>query len=135
MRAARGFTLIELLVVLVIIGSLLSLTLLSSGGPSYSRELRDEAERLASVITVLSDEAVMNGAEYGLRVDSEGYEVLVYDYLAGDWNPPSPPKTYGLPVWARLSLQLDGEPLVLPAPTMQGEEANRWATDEPRKKG
>ena len=52
MRAARGFTLIELLVVLVILGTLVSLALLSVGNGG-GRVLRDEGERLATVMALL----------------------------------------------------------------------------------
>ena len=76
MRHARGFTLIELLVVLVIIGTMVSMAVLSIGSSSGSRELRNEAERLAALIGVLADEAVLDGQEYGLRVTPESYQVL-----------------------------------------------------------
>jgi general secretion pathway protein H len=118
MRAARGFTLIELLVVLVIIGTLVSLTVLSAGSSSHSRELRDEAERLAGLITLLSDEAVLDGQEYGLLVDAEGYGVLIYDHASGDWNEMEDRQLYRLPVWSRLLLELDGEALQLPEPSV-----------------
>ena len=64
-----GFTLIELLVVLVIIGCLVGLAVLSSGVAGPSRELNNEAERLAGLIGVLVDEAVLDNREYGLRLE------------------------------------------------------------------
>jgi len=48
-RGARGFTLIELLVVLVIIGCLVGLAVFSTGIAGPSRELNNEAERLAGL--------------------------------------------------------------------------------------
>ena len=78
-QRARAFTLIELLVVIVLLGILVSVAVLSVGGSSTSRELRDEARRLAALIGVLSDEAVLDSREYGLLVNSEGYRVLRYD--------------------------------------------------------
>jgi general secretion pathway protein H len=116
MRQPRGFTLIELLVVLVIIGSLTSLAVLSSGQSSSSRELRDEAERLAALVSVLADEAVLDGREYGLLVKAEGYRVLTYDNASGNWAALESQREHRIPVWARLSLELEGEALKLPEP-------------------
>ncbi|WJN59420.1 type II secretion system minor pseudopilin GspH [Pseudomonas sp. SO81] len=130
MRAARGFTLIELLVVLVIIGTLVSLTVLSAGSSSHSRELRDEAERLAGLITLLSDEAVLDGQEYGLLVDAEGYGVLIYDHASGDWNEMEDRQLYKLPVWSRLLLELDGEALQLPEPSVAEDLPGLGGDDE-----
>ena len=48
----RGFTLIELLVVLVILGTLVSLAVLSVGNGA-GRALRDEGDRLATVMALL----------------------------------------------------------------------------------
>ena len=84
-QRARAFTLIELLVVIVLLGILVSVAVLSVGGSSTSRELRDEARRLAALIGVLSDEAVLDSREYGLLVNSEGYRVLRYDEAATRW--------------------------------------------------
>ena len=71
-QRARAFTLIELLVVIVLLGILVSVAVLSVGGSSTSRELRDEARRLAALIGVMSDEAVLDSREYGLLINSEG---------------------------------------------------------------
>ena len=60
---AKGFTLIELLVVLVILGSLIGIVVLSVGIAGPSRELHNEAERLAGLIGVLAEEAVLENIE------------------------------------------------------------------------
>ncbi len=116
MRQARGFTLIELLVVLVIIGTLVSLAVLSTGNGTGSRELRNEAERLAALIGVLADEAVLDGQEYGLLVNAEGYRVLSYDSTSGTWADAPTQKEHRTPASLRLVLELDGEALKLPEP-------------------
>ena len=84
-RRARAFTLIELLVVIVLLGILVSLAVLTTGSSSTSRELRDEARRIAALIGVLSDEAVLDSREYGLLVNREGYRVLRYDEADARW--------------------------------------------------
>src|SRR3990167_3992446 len=71
----RGFTLIELLVVLVILGTLVSLAVLSVGNGA-GRALRDEGDRLATVMALLLEEATLDNREYGLQLRSDGYRVL-----------------------------------------------------------
>ncbi|NQD78591.1 type II secretion system minor pseudopilin GspH [Pseudomonas sp. CrR14] len=132
MRQARGFTLIELLVVLVIIGTMVSLAVLSIGS-SGSRELRNEAERLAALIGVLADEAVLDGQEYGLRVTAEGYQVLSYDNLSGTWSDSDSQKEHRTPASLRLTLELDGEALKLPEPEQQADQPGLASNSEEKK--
>jgi general secretion pathway protein H len=107
-RRARGFTLIELLVVLVILGSLIGLAVLGTGLAGPSRELRGEAERLAGLIGVLADEAVLDNREYGLSFTREGYRVLRYDSRRGEWQALDR-QAHRLPDWAELTLEVEGE--------------------------
>jgi general secretion pathway protein H len=118
----RGFTLVELLVVIVILGSLIGLAVLSTGIAGPARELRNEAERLAGLIGVLAEEAVLDNREYGLLLHAEGYRVLRYDPLAARWQALDD-KTHRLPAWAELSVELDGEALQLPQPTAESRRA------------
>ncbi len=112
-RRARGFTLIELLVVLVILGSLIGLAVLGTGLAGPSRELRGEAERLAGLIGVLADEAVLDNREYGLSFTREGYRVLRYDSRRGEWQALDR-QAHRLPDWAELDFEVEGEALRLP---------------------
>ncbi|MDA0427532.1 type II secretion system minor pseudopilin GspH [Stutzerimonas frequens] len=121
-QRARAFTLIELLVVIVLLGILVSVAVLSVGGSSTSRELRDEARRLAALIGVLSDEAVLDSREYGLLVSSEGYRVLRYDEAATRWLDAERRKVHKVPEWMRLDLELDGTPLELLAPIRREDD-------------
>lgn len=73
---AAGFTLLEVLVVLVIISVIISFAVLSiDTGPE---ELRREGSRLASLLDLASEEAVMNGRECRivLRRHSYSFEQL-----------------------------------------------------------
>jgi general secretion pathway protein H len=110
----RAFTLIELLVVIVIIGSMLSLAVFSMGSTGGGRELRGEAERLAAVIALLLEEATLDNREYGLQLRTDGYRVLAYDDVSGEWAAPTDSRDYPLPNWIRLDLQMDGTALKLP---------------------
>lgn len=119
---ARGFTLVELLVVIVIIGSLIGLAVLSTGIAGPARELRNEAERLAGLIGVLAEEAVLDNREYGLLLAAEGYRVLRYDPLSARWQELDD-EPYYLPAWAELSVELEGEALRLPQPAAASRSA------------
>ncbi|WP_236208522.1 type II secretion system minor pseudopilin GspH [Pseudomonas tohonis] len=127
-RGQGGFTLIELLVVLVIIGCLVGLAVLSTGVAGPSRELNNEAERLAGLIGVLVDEAVLDNREYGLRLEGDGYRVLRFDEAKARWQEVGD-ETHKLPAWAELKFELEGAALALPGPVADEEEKPK---DQPR---
>lgn len=111
---AGGFTLIELLVVLVILGSLICLAVFSVGIAGPGRELHNEAERLAGLIGVLAEEAVLDNQEYGLLLGRETYQVLRYEPTQQAWQPLGN-KPHQLPAWTELSIELEGAALQLPS--------------------
>lgn len=134
MRAARGFTLVELLVVLVIIGALVGLAVLSTGIAGPSRELRNEAERLAGLISVLVEEAVLDNSEYGLRLEPSGYQVLRFDEQQARWNPVGK-APHRLPGWAKLSFELEGDALQLAAARVDEDDEEDDASDAADEEG
>ena len=107
----RGFTLVELLVVLVLIGSLAGLAVLGGGIAGPARELRGEAERLAGLISVLAEEAVLDNREYGLRIEPDRWQVLTYDGVR--WLPWEGKPAQRLPHGVQASLDIEGQPLLL----------------------
>ena len=111
--ASAGFTLIEVLVVMVVMACMAGLAVISAGVAGPTRELTNEADRLAGLIGVLADEAVLDNREYGLRVERDSYQVYYYDETSARWQPLSDGARQ-LPEWAELTIELDGEPLVLP---------------------
>lgn len=84
-RWERGFSLIEILVVVVIIAIVSSVALLSLGLLGADRELETEARRLASLVEVAQDEAMMQGREFGLEFMTDSYRFVEYDPLSSQW--------------------------------------------------
>ncbi len=128
-RQESGFTLIELMVVIVILGSLVGLVVFSMGSSSSSREIRDEAQRLATLISLMADEAVLDSREYGLLIRQDGYRVMHYDEADARWRDAGDSKAHHPPEWMRLELELDGTPLKLVAP-VKGEDDPAGLSDD-----
>ena len=84
-RHHRGFTLIEILVVVIIIGTVMSIAVLSLNLVDDDRALRQEARKLASLVEVARDEAVFQGREFGIEFMTNSYRFVEYDPLAAQW--------------------------------------------------
>jgi general secretion pathway protein H len=86
MRAARtrGFTLVELLVVMVIIGLTLGMATLNAI-PSPRQDLDKEAQRLALLLQLARDEAIVRNRLVAFEANGERYRFMV----RGDagWEP------------------------------------------------
>jgi general secretion pathway protein H len=85
-EAAAGFTMIEVLVTLVIIGILAGLATLAVGGRAH-RQARDEAERLFQLLNFASEEATLQGEEFGLLIERDSYRFLRFDGADEVWLP------------------------------------------------
>lgn len=72
--ANTGFTLLELLVVLLIIG--ISVTFITLTIDTRSGDVEIEAKRLAALLNLAQEEAILNGREYALQFDAKGYSFL-----------------------------------------------------------
>ena len=80
----RGFTLIELLVVLVIIGVTLGLVSLNAM-PSQQQSLEKEAQRIALLLQLARDEAIVRNRQVAFEADPERYRFLVRNEQ--QWQP------------------------------------------------
>ncbi|MBV6322739.1 GspH/FimT family pseudopilin [Duganella violaceipulchra] len=78
MRAARqrGFTLIELLVVMVILGVTLGLVSLNAL-PGQKQSLREDAQRVALLLQLARDEAIVRNRQIAFEAGSDGYRFLI----------------------------------------------------------
>jgi general secretion pathway protein H len=84
-RRIRGFTLVEILVVVIIIGTIMSIAMLSLNLVDDERALQREARKLISLVEIARDEAVFQGREFGVEFMTGSYRFVEYDPLAGQW--------------------------------------------------
>ncbi|MDJ0906160.1 MAG: type II secretion system minor pseudopilin GspH [Woeseiaceae bacterium] len=117
-RLSRAFTLIEILVVVSIIGIVLSIAVLSLGVLGDDRELREEARRLAALVQVAQDEAVMQGRDFGIEFMSNGFRFVEYDPFLNAWGELIGDDTLrmrSLPEEAEFDLWIEGQRVLLDA--------------------
>lgn len=83
-RRYRGFTLLELLVVLVIVGIILGVVSLNVA-PSERQAMQNEAQRIALLLQLARDEAIVRNRPIAFELTPETYRFLRRD---GDvWRP------------------------------------------------
>ncbi len=107
----RGFTLLEIMVVLVLIGIITSFALLSVGGGPRER-LAEEARRLAALVELHQQEAILSGELRGIQFGRAGYAILSLGEK-GEWRPPATADTlirHALPEDIALGLWIEGRP-------------------------
>lgn len=110
----RGFTLMEIMVVLVLISILTSLAVLSVGGGPRDR-LAEEGQRLAALVELQQQEAILTGEIRGVQFGRQGYAILSLDEQ-GAWVPPDVTDTlirHALPEDMALGLWVDQRPAPL----------------------
>lgn len=82
----QGFTLIEVLLVVLLIGVVTGIVLLAASPNDASRVVATEAERLADVLSLASEEAVNNNQQMGLLFDEKNYTFVVLDEQSQKWE-------------------------------------------------
>lgn len=102
-QQCQGFTLLELMVVMVLIGVLLGMVGLASGNHP-ARQARQEAHALIQRVQALREQAVLEGREYGLRLEAEHYQVWVLERQ--QWQRAG--RVQRLPQGLQLSLETTG---------------------------
>lgn len=120
----RGFTLIELLVVLVIIAVIATIVTVSVSALGRDPPAEKAAQQIADLTSLAAEQAVMQGQEYGLRVEAHAFEFYVYD--GRHWN-----RVQGDDLFRRrdlgqevtLTLKLEGSPVKLAPPPSTAEDA------------
>ncbi|RPI12968.1 MAG: type II secretion system protein GspH [Lysobacterales bacterium] len=83
---ASGFTLLEVLVVVIIIGIITSMAVVSTRVLGGDHEMDQEAKRLQAVLGQSREDAMLEGRDVGLRIDSTGYDFLRYEPRNERWD-------------------------------------------------
>lgn len=83
-RLGMGFTLIEVMVVVVIIGILINYVAISFGRNGPADMLKDESQRLTSLIELASEEALLRSVLIGVDITEESYGFLSLN--EGEWE-------------------------------------------------
>jgi general secretion pathway protein H len=75
-RATAGFTLVELMVVLLIIGVIITFAGISMRGDPWAGPLREETRRLAALLDLAAEDALLESRELAVRFEIDGYRFL-----------------------------------------------------------
>jgi general secretion pathway protein H len=114
----RGFTLVEILVVVVIMAVVISLAVLSIGVTGRDSQLDEETRRIEGLLGLLHERALLEGRDFGLRLEPTGYEFDVYEAARDRWLPMAQEREFrrrNLPKGLSFQLQLDSQTVVLKA--------------------
>ena len=115
---SRGFTLVEILVVVVIMAVVISLAVLSIGVTGRDPQLDEESRRLKALVDLLHERAVLEGRDFGLRIEPTAYEFTVYDPDRNRWLTivgETEFRRRELPKGVNFILELDSQVVVLKA--------------------
>lgn len=123
------------MVVLVLIGIIFTFAVLSFGGDDVAEAMEREAFRLATLVSLANDEAVLRGEELAIRFTEDGYEFLVLGvtgWLGREDDGLLKPHT--LPPGLSIRVEVDGDPPGLQLPGQddkaeEGEEEDNDARD------
>jgi len=113
---SKGFTLVEILVVLVIMAVVISLAVLSVNATGRDSQLDEESRRIQGLVGLLHERALLEGRDFGLRIEPTAYEFVVYDPRRDRWMMLNQEQEYRhreLPKGISFQLQLDSQTVVI----------------------
>jgi general secretion pathway protein H len=99
------------MVVMVLIGIIFTFAVLSFGGDDLAEAMERETQRLATLVSLASDEAVMRGEELAIRFTGDGYEFLIFSQAG--WQGREDDgllKPHTLPAGMAMRVEVDGDP-------------------------
>lgn len=77
LKRQSGFTLIEILVVVVLISIILSMATLAITTGTPKERLHTEAKRFTALLQLAQDDALLNGAEFGIVLSDKSYQFVI----------------------------------------------------------
>ena len=113
---SKGFTLIEILIVMLIITVVISLTVLSVNSTGRDSQLDEESRRIEGLVGLLHERALLEGRDFGLRIEPAAYEFVVYDTRRDRWLMLDQEREFRhreLPKGVTFQLQLDSQTVVI----------------------
>jgi general secretion pathway protein H len=113
---SKGFTLVEILVVIVIMLVVVSLTVLSVSATGRDSQLDEESRRIEGLVGLLHERALLEGRDFGLRVEPTAYEFVFYDVRRDRWLMLDQEREFRhreLPKGITFQLQLDSQTVVI----------------------
>ncbi|MEA3196272.1 MAG: ral secretion pathway protein [Gammaproteobacteria bacterium] len=113
---SKGFTLVEILVVVVIMAIVISLAVLSVGTTGRDTQLDEESRRIEGLVGLLHERALLEGRDFGLRIEPSAYEFVVYDPRRDRWMTFDQDQEFrhrNLPKGLSFQLQLDSQIVVI----------------------
>ena len=115
-RREAGFTLIEILVVVVIIAVMTTVAVLSVGVLGKDRGLDEEGDRFTDVVAAATEQAGLEGRDYGIWFGPDRYEVMAYVQRRQRWETVPDDRLYDvheLPTGLAPRLEIEGRPIML----------------------
>ena len=113
---SKGFTLVEILIVILIIVVVISLTVLSVSATGRDSQLDEESRRIEGLVGLLHERALLEGRDFGLRIEPAAYEFVVYDPRRDRWMMLDQEREFRhreLPKGIVFQLQLDSQTVVI----------------------
>ncbi|MGF1759061.1 type II secretion system minor pseudopilin GspH [Photobacterium sagamiensis] len=83
-KRAAGFTLIEILLVLVLLATS-AVAVIMTLPESKEDKVKEEAARFHHLVQLLGEDALLNGVDYGIRIERHSYQFL--ELTSKDWQP------------------------------------------------
>jgi general secretion pathway protein H len=113
---SKGFTLVEILIVMLIIAVIISLAVLSVSSTGRDSQLDEESRRIEGLVGLLHERALLEGRDFGLRIEPAAYEFVVYDPRRDRWMMMDQEREFRhreLPKGISFQLQLDSQTVVI----------------------
>ena len=113
---SKGFTLVEILVVMLIIAAVISLAVLSVNSTGRDSQLDEESRRIEGLVGLLHERALLEGRDFGLRIEPAAYEFVFYDTRRNRWLMMDQEREFRhreLPKGITFQLQLDSQTVVI----------------------